>query len=155
MTFAGNGSREMGRKFFRSLGSAFGFLRRALISACFQLSGNLAILKEKLMAFRRCGAMAASALLKMWCGQGSDGDPEWMEFMVLRASSPLMLVQEVSRLERVEFVVKVQVPEEDVVRGGKCVGAGQVGDGVAEGCPGGLQMSVPLSVVFGSVRIWK
>ncbi|KAJ1099859.1 hypothetical protein NDU88_004954 [Pleurodeles waltl] len=36
----------------------------------------------------------------------------------------------------VVFEVKVQVPEEDVVRGGECVGAGQVGDGFAERCPG-------------------
>ncbi|KAJ1197772.1 hypothetical protein NDU88_001620 [Pleurodeles waltl] len=34
------------------------------------------------------------------------------------------------------IVVKVQIPEEIVVRGGESVGAGQVGDGVAERCPG-------------------
>ncbi|KAJ1110077.1 hypothetical protein NDU88_007432 [Pleurodeles waltl] len=35
----------------------------------------------------------------------------------------------------VVFEVKVQVPEEDLVRGGECMGAGQVGDGIADMCP--------------------
>ncbi|KAJ1165453.1 hypothetical protein NDU88_005881 [Pleurodeles waltl] len=57
-----------------------------------------------LMTFRSWGAMAVSALLYMWCGHGSDGEPEWMEFMVLRVSSSLTLVNEFRRLVRVEFV---------------------------------------------------
>ncbi|KAJ1179168.1 hypothetical protein NDU88_004404 [Pleurodeles waltl] len=66
MTFAGKGSREIGRKFLRSFGSALGFLRRALILTCFQPSGKMADSKELLMIFRSWGAMTELALLRMW-----------------------------------------------------------------------------------------
>lgn len=65
MTFTGNGSREMSRKFLRSFGSALGFLSRALISACFQLSGKVAVSKELLNILQSWGAMMELALLKM------------------------------------------------------------------------------------------
>ncbi|KAJ1104996.1 hypothetical protein NDU88_002404, partial [Pleurodeles waltl] len=65
-----------------SLGSALGFLRRGWISACFQLSGKVAEVKERLMILRSSGAMVAFAELKTWWGQGSVGEPEWMVFMV-------------------------------------------------------------------------
>ncbi|KAJ1141640.1 hypothetical protein NDU88_007968 [Pleurodeles waltl] len=52
--------------------------------------------------------------------------------------------------------VKVQVPAEDVVRAGECVGAGQVGDGVAERCCGswGSIDECSSERVVG-VRTWK
>ncbi|KAJ1172343.1 hypothetical protein NDU88_004190 [Pleurodeles waltl] len=73
MTLAEKGRSEMGRKFFRSLGSAVGFFRRALTSACFQLSGKVADANELLMMVWRWGAMMSSALLKMKWGQGPEG----------------------------------------------------------------------------------
>ncbi|KAJ1138112.1 hypothetical protein NDU88_004503 [Pleurodeles waltl] len=86
--------------------------------------------------------MVESTLLYAWWGQGSDGDPEWMEFMILRVSVSLTLVQEVRRFAQVVFEVGTFGLSDELVMpaGGVLVGC--------EAVFGGLEGVVRVGVDF-------
>lgn len=55
--------------------------------ACFQASGNVAVVIEVLSRVVSSWLILWFPRLKMWRGHGSAGAPEWMDFMVEAISS--------------------------------------------------------------------